>query len=64
MKPKWLLIVGVILIVIGTAWFLQAVGIGGGYGSVLVVLAGFCCVVVSIVLHLVKREGAANGKNV
>ncbi|HKS76439.1 MAG TPA: hypothetical protein VJQ82_24710 [Terriglobales bacterium] len=64
MKPKWLLIIGVILIVVGTAWFLRSVGMGGGYGSVLVVLAGFCCVVAGIVLHLANRKAGANGESV
>ena len=40
MKPKWLLIIGVILMIVGTAWFLQSVEMGGGYGSILAVLAG------------------------
>jgi drug/metabolite transporter (DMT)-like permease len=64
MKPKWLLIIGVILIILGTAWFLRSVGMGGGYGAVLVVLAGFCCVVAGIVLHLIRRHGSEKRENV
>src|SRR5579871_1687282 len=41
MNPKWFLILGAILIVAGAAWFLHSLGIGGGSGSVLVILAGF-----------------------
>ena len=55
MKPKWFLILGVILIVVGTAWFLHSLGVGGGSGSVLVILAGFCCFVVAIVVDLVRK---------
>lgn len=56
MTPKWLPIIGVILVVVGAAWFLQSVGIGGGFAPVLVAMAGFCCIVAGIFLHLIKER--------
>jgi high-affinity Fe2+/Pb2+ permease len=61
MKPKWLLIVGLILIAIGATRFLQSLGIGGGSGSVLVILGGFCFLVAAIVLYLVRRQREKSG---
>ena len=67
MTPKWLLIVGLILLVVGATWFLHSVGMGGGSGSVLLILAGFCCLMGAVVLHLTtsqhEKSGDANGES-
>ncbi len=52
MKPKYLLILGLILTGVGVVWFFRSLGLGGGFGSVLVLLIGLGCCVATLLVYL------------
>jgi len=56
MRPKHLLLSGLILIVLGAIWFFRSLGLGGGSGSVLVLLIGSGLCIASLVIYIVDRK--------
>jgi hypothetical protein len=55
MRPKHLLVSGLILIAVGAVWFFRSLGLGGGSGSVLVLLIGIACCIAALVIYAIRR---------
>ena len=56
LKPKHLLVSGLILIAVGTVWFFRALGLGGGSASVLVLLVGLGCCGAAVFVYLLQGK--------
>jgi hypothetical protein len=56
MTSTQLLSIGMILIAVGIVWFFRSLGLGGGSGSIVVLLIGIAFCAAALIVHLRRAK--------
>jgi hypothetical protein len=56
MTSTHLLSIGLILIAVGIVWFIRSLGLGGGSGSIVVLLIGITFCAAALIVHLRRAK--------